>query len=121
MLREYEKLARQCAAENADHVRYLARLIELELIDREARMAERYLKAARLPSIKSLESFDFDAIPTLNKKLVVDLARSILSIDARTSSRLAPAVSAKPMSPSPWAWRHASVMFQKLLVIAIGL
>ena len=29
-----------------------------------------------VPSIKSLESFDFDAIPTLNKKLVVDLARS---------------------------------------------
>ena len=27
VLREYEKLARQCAAENADHVRYLARLI----------------------------------------------------------------------------------------------
>ncbi len=76
VLREYEKLARQCAAENADHVRYLARLIELELIDREARMVERRLKAARFPSIKSLESFDFDAIPTLNKKLVVDLARS---------------------------------------------
>ena len=74
--REYEKLARQCATENADHVRYLARLIELELIDREARMVERRIKAARFPSINSLESFDFDAIPTLNKKLVVDLARS---------------------------------------------
>ncbi len=76
VLREYEKLARQCAAENADHTRYLARLIELELIDREARMVERRIKAARFPSIKSLETFDFDAIPTLNKKLVVDLARS---------------------------------------------
>lgn len=76
VLREYEKLARQCAAENADHTRYLARLIELELIDREARMVERRIKAARFPSIKSLESFDFDAIPTLNKKLVLDLARS---------------------------------------------
>jgi DNA replication protein DnaC len=75
MLREYEKLARQCAAENADHVRYLARLIELELLDREARMIDRRIKAARFPAIKSLESFDFDAIPTLNKKLVLDLAR----------------------------------------------
>ena len=28
VLREYEKLAQQCAAENVDHVRYLARLID---------------------------------------------------------------------------------------------
>ena len=32
-LREYEKLARQCAAEGLDHVQFLARLVELELID----------------------------------------------------------------------------------------
>ena len=34
-LREYDKLARQCATEGADHVRYLVRLTELELIDRD--------------------------------------------------------------------------------------
>ena len=76
VLREHEKLARQCATGNVDHVRYLARLIELELIDREARMVDRRIKAAKFPALKSLESFDFDAIPTLNKKLVLDLARS---------------------------------------------
>lgn len=76
VLREHEKIARQCAAENVDHVRYLARLIELELLDREARMIDRRIKAAKFPAIKSLESFDFDAIPTLNKKLVLDLARA---------------------------------------------
>ena len=37
-LREYEKLARQCAAEGLDHVQFLARLVELELIDRERRL-----------------------------------------------------------------------------------
>jgi DNA replication protein DnaC len=75
VLREYEKLARQCATENVDHVRYLARLIELELLDREARMIDRRIKAAKFPALKSLETFDFDAIPALNKKLVLDLAR----------------------------------------------
>ncbi len=40
-LREHQKLARQCAAEGLDHVRYLARLVELEPIDRERRMVER--------------------------------------------------------------------------------
>ena len=44
-LREYEKLARQCAAEGLDHVRFLARLVELELIDRERRMIERRIRA----------------------------------------------------------------------------
>ena len=76
VLREHHKLARQCARENVDHVRYLARLIELELLDREARMIERRIKAARFPAVKSLESFDFEVIPSLNKKRVLDLARA---------------------------------------------
>lgn len=75
VLREHEKLARQCAADNVDHVRHLARLVELELLDREARMIERRIKAAKFPAPKSLDGFDFDAIPSLNKRLVLDLAR----------------------------------------------
>ncbi len=73
--REYDKVARQCAAEGVDHVRFLMRLSELELIDRERRMVERRIKAARFPAVKSLESFDFLALPSLNKTLVVELAR----------------------------------------------
>ena len=72
----HEKLARQCAAEGLDHVRFLLRLVELELIDRERRMVERRIKEARFPAVKSLDSFDFAAIPSLNKTLVLELARS---------------------------------------------
>ena len=75
-LREYDKQARICAGDGVDHVGYLARLAELELIDRERRMVERRIKQARFPAIKQLESFDFKAIPDLNKMLVLDLARS---------------------------------------------
>src|SRR5215204_6748812 len=74
-LREHDKLARQCAAEGADHLRYLLRLAELELIEREGRMVERRIRAAHFPAVKSLDSFDFPAIPSLNKALVLDLAR----------------------------------------------
>ena len=74
-LREYDKLARQCAEEGVDHTRYLLRLSELELIDRERRMVERRIKLARFPTIKSLDSFDFLAIPSLNKPLVMELGR----------------------------------------------
>ena len=58
-----------------DHVRYLHRLAELELIDRERRMVERRIKAARFPVVKSLDAFDFKVIPSLNKTLLLELAR----------------------------------------------
>lgn len=74
-LRGYDKLARQCAAESLDHVRFLARLVELELVDRERRMIERRIKAARFQATKSRDSFDFKAIPSLNKMHVLELAR----------------------------------------------
>ena len=69
-LREYDKLARQCAAEGVDHPRYLLRLAELELIERERR-----IKEARFPATKSLDSFNFLALPSLNKARVLELAR----------------------------------------------
>lgn len=75
VLREYNKLARQAAAEGLEHVQFLARLIELEMIDRERRMIERRIKAAKFPAVKSLDSFDFKAIPALNKMQVLELAR----------------------------------------------
>ena len=74
-LREYGKLAAQCAAEGVDHPEYLLRLAELELIDRHQRMVERRIRAARFPAVKSLDTFDFLAIPSVNKALVTELAR----------------------------------------------
>ncbi len=74
-LSEYDKIARLCAQDGVDHPRYLLRLAELELIERERRMVERRIRAARFPATKSLDSFDFKAIPTLNKMLVIELAR----------------------------------------------
>ncbi len=74
-LREHDKLARRCAAEGVDHTGYLLRLSELELLDRERRMVERRIRQARLPAVKGLDGFDFAAIPSLNKMLVLELAR----------------------------------------------
>ena len=75
-LREHDKVARRCAAEGVDHARFLLRLAELELIDRERRMVERRIKAARFPAVKTLESFRFPVLPSLKKTLVLELARS---------------------------------------------
>jgi DNA replication protein DnaC len=74
-LREHDKLARRCAAEGVDHTGYLLRLCELELLDRERRLVERRIRQARFPATKGLDSFDFAALPSLNKMLVLELAR----------------------------------------------
>jgi DNA replication protein DnaC len=75
VLREYDKVARECARDGVDHPRYLLRLLELELIDRERRLVERRIRQARFPATKSLDSFVFTAIPGVNKMLVLELAR----------------------------------------------
>jgi len=75
-LREYDKVSRQCAGEGVGHPDFLLRLSELEMIDRHHRMVDRRIKAARFPTVKSLDSFDFLTIPSLNKALVNELARS---------------------------------------------
>ncbi len=74
-LRDYDRLAGQWAAEGTDHPDYLLRLSELEMIDRHHRMVDRRIKAARFPTTKSLDTFDFLSMPSLNKALVLELAR----------------------------------------------
>lgn len=73
--REYEKVAMESAQDRADYPRYLLRLCELERIDRERRNVERRIRLARFPQTKSLDTFDFTAQPSLNKALVLELAR----------------------------------------------
>ena len=74
ILREHRKMASACQAEGADYATYLLRLIEQEIHDREQRAAERRLKSARFPVIKTLDSFRFDAQPSINQPLVRELA-----------------------------------------------
>lgn len=59
MLSESTKVASRCATENVDHLGFLLQLCELELIDRERRAADRRFKAAKFPTHKTLETFDF--------------------------------------------------------------
>ena len=72
-LREYDKVARQCAAEGVDFPRFLLRLTELELLDRERRATERRIKEAQFPVLKTIDSFDFGAQPSVNEPLVREL------------------------------------------------
>ncbi len=68
-------MARQCAAEDVDYPRYLLRMTELELLDRERWSTERRVRQAKFPVTKSLDIFDFLAIPSLNKAMALEQAR----------------------------------------------
>lgn len=74
-LKHYADTAQACAKDKADYQSYLLRLCENELIDRERRAAERRIKAAGFPIIKTLDTFDFAAQPTINEPLIRELVR----------------------------------------------
>lgn len=75
MLREYKPIAQVCAQEDQDHISFLLRLTERETIEREQRAAERRVRAAKFPVLKTLDTFDFKAQPSINRTLVNELMR----------------------------------------------
>ena len=54
--------------------RFLAALAEQEMVERSRRRFERHLVEARLPPGKTLDAFDFDAVPMISKAQVQALA-----------------------------------------------
>ena len=73
MLRDYTAVAAACSQERSVYAEFLLRLTERELIERERRAAERRLKEAQFPVVKTIDSFDFSAQPSLNASLVREL------------------------------------------------
>jgi DNA replication protein DnaC len=67
VLREFPKLAEQCAKEGTTFEQFLLRLVEQEMLDRDRRATERRIGAAKFAVSKSLETYDFLAIPSLTR------------------------------------------------------
>lgn len=75
MLREYPQMAAICQKDRSDYATFLLRLTERELLDRDKRAAERRIKDANFPVIKTIDTYDFTAQPSINKQLVRELLR----------------------------------------------
>ena len=73
VLREYQSMAAKCGSDGSDFSTYLLRLFERESLEREQKAAERRIKAAKFPVIKTLDTFDFKAQPSINESLVREL------------------------------------------------
>jgi len=72
---EFEKLAREAAEKNQRYETYLLRLTELEVASRSANALQARIKSAGFPVEKDFDTFDFTALPSLNKQKVLELAR----------------------------------------------
>jgi|TARA_B100002003_G_scaffold206789_1_gene200762 DNA replication protein DnaC len=75
MFREYAQMAAICQKDRSDYPTFLLRLVERELLDREKRAAERRIKEANFPVIKTIDTYDFKAQPSINEELVRELMR----------------------------------------------
>jgi DNA replication protein DnaC len=75
-LRDFKSVAAACAQDQSDYPSFLLQLAERELIDRERRAAERRIRDAAFPVVKTLESFDFSSRPSINQSLVRELVGS---------------------------------------------
>ncbi|MFZ5633721.1 MAG: IS21-like element helper ATPase IstB [Bacillota bacterium] len=73
--RQYQALAREAAEKNCTYEEYLCALLEQEVSAREESRHKLRIKQAGFPLIKTLEGFDFTAIPSLNKQKVLMLSQ----------------------------------------------
>ena len=73
--RHWQHLAQRACDTGLTHPDYLQGLCELELADREQRRLTRYRRDAKLPPGKSLASFDFKQVKSINRPQIEALAQ----------------------------------------------
>lgn len=74
-LKEYAKMAQECASHDNSYEQFLLCLAELEVQERTRNATARRLREAGFPVEKDMSNFDFTAAVTLNKKRILDLAK----------------------------------------------
>ena len=74
MAREYEKMGKEAASSGQGYERFLLNLVALEVENRQTNALKRRIKSADFPVQKDFDTFDFSALPALNKQRVLQLA-----------------------------------------------
>lgn len=71
----YRKFAQEAARSGQPYEEYLLALLEHEADQREVNRRKRRIQDARFPLLRTLDEFDFRAIPNLSQAKVLELAR----------------------------------------------
>jgi DNA replication protein DnaC len=74
MGRQYKKLVLEATQQGRSYDDFLLSLLELEVAQREENTQKRLIAQARFPYLRTLDQFDFCAVPTVNKRQVLELA-----------------------------------------------
>jgi DNA replication protein DnaC len=74
MLRDLESMIRQANQESLSYEEFLLNLSEAEVQTRQENGRKRRLREAKFPILKPMETFDFDAAPGLDIRLMKELA-----------------------------------------------
>jgi DNA replication protein DnaC len=70
-----DSIAQECARERVGYLDFLERLLEIELLERRERKVDMLRRFAGFPYKKSLEQFDYDFQPTVDRRMVRDLSK----------------------------------------------
>ena len=73
--RQYRSLAREAEERNLSYEEYLLALLESESQTREENQRQRRLKQAKFPVQKTLDTYDFSLMPSLNRNKFITLAK----------------------------------------------
>ena len=73
MKENYQKEADESLKKGDSYEQFLCRLSEQEVLSRLNRHVQMRITKAQFPSLKTLDSFDFSALPSLEKKRVMGL------------------------------------------------
>src|SRR5579884_2353851 len=73
--KDYAQVAREARQAGKSHEEFLLALLQAEVARREVSRQKLRLAQARFPVLKTLESFQFEAVPSLNKAEVLERAR----------------------------------------------
>lgn len=100
---QLDQVSQQAAAEGWSYTHFLGYLLCGEISERHRKTVELNLKFANLPSHKVLEDFDFTAQPSLDRRLIDELATGRFLADGRNVIFLGPPGVGKTRSPhSPY-------------------
>jgi DNA replication protein DnaC len=83
-------LAERACAEGWPYERYLAAVLDEEVLARETSGGQLRVKAARLPAVKTLDDFDFSFQRSLRKQLILHLAQLDFLLEASNVVFLGP-------------------------------
>jgi DNA replication protein DnaC len=89
-LAHLDAVCQQAAAEGWSYSHFLGYLLDGELQERHRRTVALNLQFARLPYLKRLEEFDFDAQPGVDRRLIAELATGRFLAEGRNVIFLGP-------------------------------